>query len=398
MPSGAKSKNVVIAGEGDHYSYMLNQTSETTTMVRNFKSYNPSTITNIALLNGSVINPLCIHYLLPVRGAQRRANPQPGDIVSARHYSGLVRGDPGGFFLNNEMFDIRVPGKDKTVCVRVSSNKVHIVGSKSMEMGQVVSNYATQYMNEALAFIRNIIQRQRAFYDAYLWLLEKCKGRMIQITMQAPSGVSGMVLVEDVTDYEIVWPDPSSIPPEHSYFVGQIMLRCEDALYCSYITNFCHYCSTLIPDNVCTDLSIAKVTRCMVNYVYHVGFEIDRNALFAALSSLGIFCDYDNQRKPHVRVEMWSDLDDDEFVFRKKEMWENKSKQSFSFNHSGSVSHSGPGGACMEEVYYKMAFILENIRSYIEVKVPNLFPVFNLKLDDRDSEKPKPVAIFTLGQ
>ena len=68
------------------------------------------------------------------------------------------------------------------------------------------------------------------------------------------------------------------------------------------------------------------------------------------LRELGICADYMNENTHYVSVIMYSSIPNDPNVI--KRIPEVNGKQTLRIN-TGSVTHSGPGGQAMEDVYYR---------------------------------------------
>lgn len=335
-----------------------------TRFTKNFDDYNISTITAVTLLDGENKDLMALMYLVPVVGSYRRSGARPGEITSYR-WLGQIRGDHGGFFKNSPFVDIMVNGKTDPISAKVSKHKIQMCGCKSMDMGREISVYISIHINNALEFIRSIKNDILGFLDASEWLLENSKGEQVSIPYQVTS--EGFTIVEETLDNVVQWPSEMIVPEQYRYFVTQIMMRCDDVIYHSELEKRIEYYQKLDPSLVTDGAKIHKIGKSMVNYNYHLGFRVDRDILNEIMNSMGIMCNYLNIKNSCVTIEMYSTIDNDDDVIKKKpERW---SKQTFRVQLSGNVMHSGPGGDAMKDCYYKFCSIINRIRPSIEIPV-----------------------------
>lgn len=318
-------------------------------LTKNFIDYKPSTITCVTLLTGENKDLVALQHVLPVVGPYRRSTAKPGEITSYR-WMGCIRGDAGGFFKNSPILNVMIDTKQTPISIKLSRGKIQMCGCKDMSMAKQVSDIMVTQINNAVSFISSIRDNKELYVLSARWLLSHC-------TNYPP--IEGQAT-------PIVWPLESSVPEEYKHFVTQIMLRCDDVNEYSLLNSKATYFYSLADISIADETCTARLGKSMVNYNYNLGYHIDRDSMNRCLISLGIACDYFNQKPSSVTIEMTSEIENDEDVIKK--IPETYSKQTFRIQTKGCIMHSGPGGAAMEDCYYKFCCLMEQIRPYVEKK------------------------------
>jgi hypothetical protein len=338
-------RQIRVATPGSGIRNLLYPQDDGVTFVKNFEDYDVSTMTLVVLIDGHVKNRDILQYTVPVVGTYRSHQAVPGEITSYR-WNGRTRGVQGGYFKNSPIVDICIKNPKvgvKTISTKISETKIQMCGCKSMDVGEEVGNYIVSQVNSVLDFVGNIESDKMLYMDASEWLLEHCKKQ---------EGDS------------IVWPQQSDVPPEYMYFVTQIMMRCDDMVSVDQLEQMCDFFQTTTASCVATPIKLKKVGKSMVNYNYHLGFRVNRQVLYETLKDMGYYADFINTKRSSVTLEMYSNVDNDPDVIRKDN--EPRSKQTFLIQLSGSVMHSGTGGAASKECYYHFASLMDSIRDIIE--------------------------------
>ncbi len=347
LPTEGKiSKRVIIEEGGTLY-------------VRNFQDVRVSTMTLVTFISGKVLNLDPIYFLLPARHPTKPRLPvaTPGTITSVRHRD-CYRGEPGSCFKNAVIINILT--KEKGVSTKLSSCKIQMCGPRSTSMGEEAANYITSHVNESLEFLRAVRNNNEIYLRAVEWLCEHAKGESVvtHCPIESPEGVQ---YYRKIDNNCISWPEVSP-PDELSYFVEQIIKRCDDHNFISELRGTCMYYPSLDPSSISEPLFVERVGRAMVNYNYQLGFDIDRLKLMKLLGENGIGVDYPNTVRSHVTIEVYGKKIDDPDVVRRDE---NCNKQVILIYFSGNVMQSGPGGTFMEQYYYRIVELIARNRHLV---------------------------------
>lgn len=272
---------------------------------------------------------------------------KPGAILSVR-YNGVTRGIiRSGSFLNSITVDISI-SRDKNISIKLSKNKIQMCGATSNEMIYIAANHLINHLSNiqsTLELLREDREKSREMVD---WVVENTRGESFLYEERLLTGIV---------------PPPQY--PEH--FNPTIM----DFLYVQAENFISHDDYQLqlnwiltLEDAISGPLEIVNLNKVMVNYNFHLGFNINRKNLADGMNGLyGFHARFDNSVDHSVTIELPYEPEEDSSGVRKKKK---VFRHIFLVYKSGLVTQSGPNEILMEEAYNMFNDAIRSIRNYVE--------------------------------
>lgn len=287
-----------------------------------------------------------------------------GGIITAR-YEGVFRGSlqVKKCFKNSITCDIGIP--DKNLSVKISREKIHITGAKSLDHGRQVSNLLLNHIHE--------LQNKIVFPKDDP---AEVKKNLLKISEILDSTLAGL---PDKKYYRLTPQEVELLCARTGYQVPVLNDVIRNWLEIESVENILLFSKTLTlinPEN-CTmcrynyeapkrdKLSIAGHSIAMINYNYKLGFEINRERLAEEVKNHPKFIARYNKMVDHAVniVNIYRRTTDDG---KKKPK---NSAHTFIVYKSGIVTQSGPGGKIMEDIYnefMKMILLIKDRIIFID--------------------------------
>ena len=317
--------------------------------IKKFESLNLSTMTVVCPLRGRIINLSCLSYLLPVyilSDGEQYSDLPPGILTSIRSLD-YVKGERGNTFKNAVLIKV-TSGSEKRHTVEISPKNSHMCGAKSIEMGKQVSSYVVSHILELCYFIEKVQENNYLFEKTVRFIEEDSQVQIVN------GGIRQI----------LIWRDPNSVSEDIRFFYTQLRKRSTELIELPTFITRCCYIRSL--DKICTtDLQVDQVLKCMVNYNYRLGFEINRKIFSQIMWELDYDVIFNNvtQARVKIKVECLPDPSDSESILRRK----GRTWQTFTFNKSGAIMQSGPSNEKMELPYYNV--MCDIIRCIKQIKM-----------------------------
>jgi len=348
--------------------------------IKSFKDLTVTTMTLIVQFSGKLqINP--IFCLLPItrieipekkRSTKKVKIPYcgiPGAILSLR-FSGFTRGifrtASRRHFRNSITMDIST--KTKNISLKLSENSIQMCGPTSLEMGQEAIHHLFDHIRNIQENIEYIQSHKKEADIALEWTIEKtrgsCKNRTEQEILQCEN--VSLAVTENHPDYSVIIPSEEEISKSNvdQKIVRFLLRQCPDFDYHSQLCEDFRQIMDLewvVKDGLHCD----NIYKAMVNYNYHLGFQIDRQHLKNVFDSVdGSWCARYDPRLDHtVTIQIPYEVPPELQFMRKKDKIH---CHTFMVQKSGVVTQSGPDEKMMEETYYKFMNIIHKNINYIQ--------------------------------
>lgn len=351
------ARNVIFSGE------------ENKVYIRPFNELKITTITNVTLLMGMVMDMTRLYHSLPCMPYNQYTkgkNFTHGVITSVR-MEDKYRGEPGGCFPNSLMINIwgstgKVDASGQQICSKVSAKitqvKIQMCGVASYEMGLEISHEIVKQINETLDLLITIRSKPLEYSSIRQWVSVHGKGHPCN---NSHSNLPMKHLVN--------WENLRSPPAECMELYQSILPHVYDNMFYEDLVNILNYHSSADPGKIADYLQVRKIGLSMTNYNYMLGFKIDRQILYEYLKASKMNVVYNNTKVSYVLVRMASRIPNGDSVIRRVEQ---NGRQTFMIQESGRIMHSGPETVQMATCYYKLMGMIATIRDQIASSIPSL--------------------------
>ena len=343
--------------------------------IHNFNIYKITTTVMIVELNEEV-NEKAIFHLLPITKMvlnKKRASAKcelpycsiPGSIIALKkefEVRGIVKSEKKGF---KHSISIDISTSVKNINVALSSFKMKICGSPC-EDGRLGLE-AAQLVIDHIINIQNMINKIKSNKDiaekTIDWIIKHTKGE--KILREVISTHGKFTVYDQIEDFTIRYP-MYFIPDELDIDIAKFLISLINDF--AYHSDMCGKISSMlnVPDVInSTDdlLKIKDMNFAMVNYNYHLLFNIDLEKLDECIHGKNnFFSHYNNDLSNCVTIELAYNPNINPAIKRKK----NKIPRiTFLCYKSGSITHSGCGGSIMRESYYLFMMTIAEIKHLI---------------------------------
>lgn len=333
--------------------------------LRKFEDCKPSTITMVTYLEGRICNLYYVYHLLPTveYNPDRRVPHPAGTITSVRapplhkDSAPLVAGEPGGVFRNSIFINVAVnDNKGKPISAKLSESKIQLSGPKDENMGRLCSNYIVEHIRSACDFVKRVQAEPKLFLEALEWICSHCTHEIT--TCQPVQCHSEFELYEDLPDY-LIERELLPVPPaELDYFVEQILYRTQVLKYVSELRLRCQYILQ-IHKVASSKLAVDRITRSLVKFAHQLNVAVDRQFMADQLRQMGFKAEFVNTENSFVTISVDSEVSVlPGTVTRRKS---SGNTQTFALYARGTLNHNGPGGAVMEDCYFRLMVAIISI-------------------------------------
>ena len=343
--------------------------------INNFNVYKITTTVMIVETNEH-INEKVLFHLLPITKMffhKKRASIKcelpycdiPGSIIALKQYKqvrGIVKSEKDGF---KHSISIDISTSVKNIHVQLSSLKMKICGSASEDgkLGLEAANLVIDHIMQIQNVINKMKNNKEIAQKTISWILENTKGE--KITRENIEVIGRLTINDRFDDYTITYPK-YFLPEELDLDIAKFLLSLVNDF--NYYSDMCEKISSLlnVPDVIKpeTPLKIKDMNFSMVNYSYHLPFEINLETLDEHIHGRNNFYShYNNDLSNCVTIELAYDATLYPGIKKKK----NKIPRiTFLCYKTGSVTHSGPGGSLMRESYYLFMITIAEIANLIK--------------------------------
>lgn len=337
--------------------------------IMHFDSLKVTTMTVVIPLTGTinldVVFPLLeiTRFDLPPPKRQTQKYKIPycgvsGTILSAR-YKGITRGiiksQKKRSFLNAITIDIST--SEKNVNLKLSKNKIHICGVKSIESARE----AAQSIITKLYNVQDEMDYMNQYPDSTRSVVEWIKSTFKFNEVELPPGYLGEEQVMSIRVHQIKIPEniPEYIDKRIALFL--IKQAPDFVTYEDYCTHMDWVCT--IKEVITKPIEILEINKVMVNYNYDLGFAINRWELAQKINSEnGFISKYQNTVDHSVTIELPYIVPDGMKIVKRKDK---VPCHTFLVYKSGLVTQSGPNEELMKQAYYLFNETINKIRSHI---------------------------------
>jgi hypothetical protein len=343
-----------------------------------FKDLRVTTMTLIAPFEGKI----CIDStfaLLPVtkvdlprkkRSTKKIKIPHcgiPGAIVSMRFKGctrGIFRSTSRRHFRNSITMDIST--KQKNISLKLSKNSIHMCGPTSLEMGQEAIDYLFGYINEIQEELQYMNADTEKKQTTLEWLMQATQGTAIDRTQKyiLPSENISLAVTQTLQDHQVAIPSLETAPPEVDVRLAKFLLRhAHEFLYHSELMMEFEHISQL-EKIVEEPIQMDRIFKAMVNFNYHLGFNVNRQRLKDVFDAVGGgWCvRYDPRIDHTVTIQIpYEVLSEAEFMRKPDKVH----CHTFMVQKSGVVTQSGPDETIMKPAYYTFMNIIQTYYGYI---------------------------------
>jgi len=119
-----------------------------------------------------------------------------------------------------------------------------------------------------------------------------------------------------------------------------------------------------LEDAITAPLEIVNINKVMVNYNFHIGFNVNRKNLAEYINGMyGFHASFDNSINHSVTIELPYEPSEEQSMIRKKKK---VFRHTFLVYKSGLVTQSGPNEDLMEDAYNLFIQAIHEIRSHVE--------------------------------
>lgn len=350
-------RNVIFSGE------------ENKVYIRPFTELKITTITNVTLLMGMVMDMTRLYYSLPCMPYNQHTKNKefPHGTITSVRMEDKYRGEPGGCFPNSVMINIwsatgKFNDRGEAICSKVSAKitqvKIQMCGVASYEMGLEISHEIVRKINHTLDILIAIRSKPLIYSSIRQWVSKVGCGYSC---INSHSTLPMKHLVE--------WNNLKYPPGDCAELYSKILPHIYDQMFYEDLVYILNYHSTADPGKISDYLQVRKIGLSMTNYNYMLGFKIDRQVLYEHLKASKMNVVYNNTKVSYVLVRMTSRIPNGDTVIRRVEQ---NGKQTFMIQESGRIMHSGPETVQMATCYYKLMGIIATIRDRIASSIPSL--------------------------
>jgi hypothetical protein len=346
--------------------------------IASFKDLRVTTMTLIAPFKGKI----CIDStfaLLPVtkidlprkkRSTKKIKIPHcgiPGAIVSMRFKGctrGIFRSASRRHFRNSITMDIST--QEKNISLKLSKNSIHMCGPTSLAMGQEAIDYLFGYIEEIQQELQYMNRDPDKKQQTLEWLMTSTRGEAIDRVQKyiLPSENISLAVTQTFQDHQVVIPTLDTAPAKVDVRLARFLLRhAHEFLYHSELMMEFEHISHL-EGIVEESIQMERIFKAMVNYNYHLGFNVNRQRLKDVFDAVGGgWCvRYDPLIDHTVTIQIPYQVPPEAEFMRKPDKVH---CHTFMVQKSGVVTQSGPDETIMKPAYYVFMNIIQTYYGYI---------------------------------
>lgn len=285
---------------------------------------------------------------IPKRQTQKYKIPYcgiPGAILSVRHKGytrGIIKSQSTKYFKNSITIDMAT--SEKNVNLKLSRNKIHMCGARSVGLAQEASDLIIRKIYDIQDNLDYMNSHPNETQAVITWLKAATRGSVVAYQQ-----------------HYIKIPD--QIPETVDYRVALFLIKQapDFMMYDDYCTQL-DWVTTLTAV-IMKPLEIVEIQKVMVNYNYDLGFDINRWALAQRINGFnGFISRYNNTVDHSVTIELPYELGPNMKNPRRK----NKVPcHIFIVYKSGLVTQSGPNEELMRDAYNQFNQTINQIRPLI---------------------------------
>jgi hypothetical protein len=298
----------------------------------------------------------------------------PGSILSMRYRDdtrGVIKSKASSF---KNAVTIDISTKKKNISLKLSPSSIQMCGASSKEDGVEAATHVLSHLKRVQDMINRIQENETLTMEMIQWVKTNTKGNYVEKPTVEKKTFKNVTLniYKSTVDNCIVYPQ-EAIPSHMDEEIVKFMITMgEDFLYHQ---DFCKKLYYLPKFRYVIDEppEILSATEVMVNYNFHLGFEVDRALLNQYIDGReGFISRFNNALSTSVTIELPYDPPANRIV---KTRSYRQPHFSFLVYLSGSVTYSGPCPELMSEAYYKFRRTILELKPFIEYRGPRYYAI-----------------------